>query len=171
MAAQWCHFMSFLKKNKVAVLPGILVVTLLGWLSLRLVVQRFSPRPSDLGVQGNRLKACPASPNCVSTYDLDEVHGMTPIPYVGSAAAAQAYLLTVLQNHPRTYIIRTEPGYIQVEFRSLVWDFVDDGEFYLDEHAGVIQFRSAARLGYGDSDVNRMRLEQIRAAFLSLSNE
>lgn len=163
--------MSFLKKNKVVVLPGILIITLLGWLSLRLVIQWLSPRPSDLGVQGNRLKVCPASPNCVSSYDTDEVHGMMPIPYVGSAAAAQNYLLTVLQDYPSTRIIINEPGYLQVEFRSRLWGFVDDGEFYLDGSTGVIQFRSASRLGYGDSGVNRMRLEQIRAAFLSTADE
>jgi uncharacterized protein (DUF1499 family) len=163
--------MLFLRKNKATVLFGVLLITLLGWLSLQLVIQWLSPRPSDLGVQENRLKACPASPNCVSSYDTDEIHSMMPIPYTGSAAAAQAHLLAVLQNHPRTRIVINEPGYLQVEFRSLVWGFIDDGEFYLDESAGVIQFRSASRLGYGDSGVNRIRMEQIQAAFLSTTDE
>lgn len=171
MAERWFHFMSFLKENKTIVLVGVFVVALLGWPVMRMVIQRISPRPDDLGVQQNRLKACPASPNCVSSYDTDAQHGMEPIPYAGTAAAAQARLLTVLQNYPRTRIIMHEPGYLQVEFRSLVWGFVDDGEFYFDEALSVIQFRSAARLGHGDGDANRMRLEQIRVAFLSTTDE
>ena len=159
--------MSFLKKNKTTVLFGLFVITLLGWLAMRLAIQRLSPRPEDVGVQADRLKLCPDSPNCVSTFDTDELHGMAAIPYAGNAAAAQAHLLTVLQNMPRTRIITNEPGYIRVEFRSLVWGFVDDGEFYLDETAGVIHFRSASRLGYGDSGVNRARMEQLQADFLS----
>jgi uncharacterized protein (DUF1499 family) len=41
--------------------------------------------------------------------------------------------------------------------------YVDDTEFYLDEKAGVIQVRSASRLGRSDFGVNRERIESIRA--------
>ena len=41
--------------------------------------------------------------------------------------------------------------------------YVDDTEFYLDENAGVIQVRSASRLGSSDFGVNRERIESIRA--------
>lgn len=163
--------MSFLKKNKTTVLFGFFVITLLGWLATRLTIQRLSPRPEDMGVEEGRLKLCPTSPNCVSTFDTDELHGMVAIPYTGNAAAAQNRLLTILQNTPRTRLITNEPGYIRVEFRSLVWRFVDDGEFYLDETARVIHFRSASRLGYGDNGVNRTRMEQVQAAFLSAPGE
>ena len=43
--------------------------------------------------------------------------------------------------------------------------YVDDVEFALDEKAGVIHVRSASRLGIRDMDVNRKRIESIRAQF------
>jgi uncharacterized protein (DUF1499 family) len=41
--------------------------------------------------------------------------------------------------------------------------FVDDAEFWFDPVAGVIQVRSASRVGRGDLGVNRARIESIRA--------
>ena len=42
---------------------------------------------------------------------------------------------------------------------------VDDVEFSLDAGAGLINVRSASRVGYSDFGVNRKRVERIRAAF------
>lgn len=52
--------------------------------------------------------------------------------------------------------------YLHVEFRSRFFGFVDDTEFALDEVAGVVHVRSAARLGHSDFGVNRRRVETIR---------
>ena len=43
--------------------------------------------------------------------------------------------------------------------------FVDDVEFALDAPAGVIDVRSASRLGAEDFGTNRRRIEAIRSAF------
>jgi uncharacterized protein (DUF1499 family) len=37
-------------------------------------------------------------------------------------------------------------------------------EFYVDEAAGLIHFRSASRLGEGDMGVNRQRMEMLTAS-------
>jgi uncharacterized protein (DUF1499 family) len=42
---------------------------------------------------------------------------------------------------------------------------VDDAEFWLDPAAGVIQVRSASRLGSKDFGVNRKRIEAIRSRY------
>ena len=44
--------------------------------------------------------------------------------------------------------------------------FVDDVEFVVDASQGLIQVRSASRLGYKDFDVNRNRIETVRAALI-----
>lgn len=154
--------MSFLKKNKRTVWWLLPVALLGGWLILRWLVVMMSPRPDNLGVQNGRLAECPASPNCVSSYAVDELHGMEAIPLAEDAAATQSHLLAVIQDQPRTRIISNEPGYLHVEFRSLGWGFIDDVEFYVDEAAGLLHFRSASRLGYGDAEVNRARMTHIR---------
>ncbi len=45
--------------------------------------------------------------------------------------------------------------------------FVDDLEFWSNPALGVIDLRSASRLGREDFGVNRERIEAIRAAYLA----
>ena len=59
--------------------------------------------------------------------------------------------------------------FIYVDFFSEVFGFVDDVEFYFNK-PGVIEFRSASRIGYSDLGVNRKRMEAIRRKFNDLSN-
>ena len=63
----------------------------------------------------------------------------------------------------RVNIARDEPGYLYAEFTTRLMGFVDDAEFHLDEKSGVIDVRSASRLGRKDFGVNRARIEGIRA--------
>jgi uncharacterized protein (DUF1499 family) len=86
--------------------------------------------------------------------------------YDGETAVAQEKIRTLIQAMPNSTLITNQPGYIHAEFRSPTMGFIDDIEFYFDENAGLIQFRSASRLGYGDMGVNRNRMEEIRNAFL-----
>jgi uncharacterized protein (DUF1499 family) len=117
-----------------------------------------------------RLAPCPRTPNCVSTQAPPGPKHMDPIPYTGTRAAAQERLLRVLRAHPRTHVVREEPGYVHAECRSRIFRFVDDVELEIDEPqgaAGLIHFRSASRLGRKDFGVNRARMEQLRTAFES----
>ena len=59
----------------------------------------------------------------------------------------------------------TEPDYIRAEFRSRIFQFVDDVEFLFENQGNVIHVKSASRTGYSDFGVNRKRVEKIRAAF------
>lgn len=119
--------------------------------------------------QQQRFAPCPNSPNCVSTQTPtdDKIHAIEPIAYTGSLVAANQRLLAILQALPRTTLIMIEADYIYVEFRSRLWRFVDDVEFYFDETQHQIHFRSASRLGQGDLGVNRKRMEEIRQRFVS----
>jgi uncharacterized protein (DUF1499 family) len=115
-----------------------------------------------------RLAPCPRTPNCVSTEAPEgSSKRMDPIPYTGSQDRARARLVDVLRKHPRTRIVREEPGYLKAECRSAIFRFVDDVEFVFDDVARRIHFRSASRLGRSDFGVNRKRMEEISAAFLA----
>lgn len=118
-------------------------------------------RPSDLGVQSGRLKACPDSPNCVCSYDSDAQHGIVPIAYSKSATEAMATLKQIIQGMERTAIITESENYLYAEFTSKLMGYVDDVEFYCD--GSVIQVRSASRLGQSDLGVNRKRIEALRS--------
>lgn len=121
--------------------------------------------PANLGVDNGRLAPCPSSPNCVSTQAEDDDHGMEPLVYTGSVEKAQAQILAILEGMERVTIVTNELGYIHAEARSRIFRFVDDVEFYFDESAKLIHFRSAARLGHGDGGVNRSRMQDISRAF------
>ena len=63
-----------------------------------------------------------------------------------------------------------EPQYVHAVFKTRLLRFRDDFEARLDADAGVIQVRSASRLGYSDLGANRRRVEAIRAAFQAAMN-
>ena len=67
----------------------------------------------------------------------------------------------------RLDIVDNQPTYIRAETQSPLIGFIDDNEFYIDEEAGVIHIRAAARLGQSDLNKNRERMDSIRAAFNS----
>lgn len=109
------------------------------------------------------LTPCPDKPNCVSTEASGKAQ-MAPIPFAGTAAEAQDALRRAITALPRSTVTRDEPGFVAAEFRSRVFGFVDAAEFVIDADARVIRFRSGARSGHYDFDVNRERMEALRAA-------
>lgn len=122
-----------------------------------------SPRPG--GIVEGRLAPCPASPNCVCTYDTDSQHAIEPLEFAGSQSDALAALRTVIHQQPRAQIVSQRENYLHAEFASLVFGFVDDVEFLIDDHQRRIHFRSASRLGRSDFGANRRRLEAIRRSW------
>jgi uncharacterized protein (DUF1499 family) len=113
------------------------------------------------------LPPCPPTPNCVSTQAADAIHAIAPIPYRGSADAALAKMIAVVESMPRAKIVERGPRTLRAEFRSRIFRFVDDVMFEIDEGKKTIEFRSASRVGRKDFGVNRKRMETIRALLVS----
>ena len=122
-------------------------------------------RPANLGVKSGKLAPCPTSPNCVSTQAVDAEHRIDVIPFTGSRVDALARLKRAIATLPRAASVTETADYLHVECTSLIFRFVDDVEFWIDETNHVIHFRSASRVGRGDLGVNRRRMEAIREAF------
>ena len=113
----------------------------------------------------DRLSPCPDSPNCVSSQSDDTAHFTEPLHYTGNLAEARQKLIGLLGNSKRVRLISAETDYIHAEFRSLIFNFVDDVEFYFSSEDRIIHVRSASRTGYYDFGVNHRRLERLRATF------
>ena len=113
------------------------------------------------------LAPCPDSPNCVSSLasGSDREHYVAPFSFSGDPAAAWQQLRTAVLAEKRVTIVEEKEDYLHAEMRSLIFRFVDDVEFSLDADAGLINVRSASRVGYSDFGVNRKRVERIRTAF------
>ena len=120
-----------------------------------------NPVPST----SNRRKMitpCPDKPSCVSSLDMDKKCFVKPLMFEGDMAEAHQRLLTILSEFGRAQVIVSEKNFIQAEFVSAVFGFVDDVEFYFDNRQKSIQVKSASRVGFSDLGVNRRRVEKIR---------
>ena len=77
-------------------------------------------------------------------------------------------LVSIAQALPRTEVVESSKNYWRGICRSLIFRFPDDLEILkLDERSlvsgskGIIQIRSAARLGQSDLGVNKKRVEYL----------
>lgn len=123
-------------------------------------------RPTNLGYTNGKFAPPSWKPNCVSsTVEKSDKHYIEPIAFSGDANTAWAKFAGLVKGQTRVSMVSEKPGYLYVEAKSAGLGFVDDVEFALDEKASVIHVRSASRLGVRDFDVNRKRIEGIRAAF------
>jgi len=154
--------------------PALLISLLLMLALLTLVAGQVGlfrgTRPADLGVREGRLKAPSPTPNSVSSQaGLWPGHPQTAYAQIdglalrGSGPDTLARLTALLADTPGVTLVQTRPDYLQAEFRSRWLGFSDDVEFWVDPAAGVIQVRSASRLGAEDLGVNRARIESLRA--------
>lgn len=121
--------------------------------------------PVAAGETGGVLAPCPHRPNCVSSMAEDAAHHVAPLPYATDRARAREALQQVIAATPRAAVVDRRSDYIHVTFKSRVFGFVDDVEFYFPPNEPVIHVRSASRTGYSDFGVNRKRVAHLRQRF------
>ncbi|KRC11487.1 hypothetical protein D9M68_733830 [compost metagenome] len=132
-------------------------------------------QPADLGVKDGRLKPPSRTRNSVSSQaELVPDHPqrayatIDPLPFKAAGAAASLKALeTVLRDMPGVTIVAQRPDYLYAQAQTRWLKFVDDVEFWANPASGVVELRSASRLGREDFGVNRKRIEAIRAAYLA----
>lgn len=122
-------------------------------------------RPKNIGVAEGRLSLCPEKPNCVSSISTEEKHAIRPFTYESGKDQAYEALLRVISNQERATITVQKGDYLHIEFKSKLFGFVDDVEFYFPMSEPLIHVRSASRVGYSDLGVNRKRIETLRVQF------
>lgn len=158
-------------KTFVLVLLGLVAAVLTG---ARLGLLN-GQRPNDLGVTNGRLKPPSLTRNSVSSqsrlfpgHPQQAYAAIEPLPLRdGNAAASMQTLSTVLQAMPGVTIVEQRPDYLYAQAQTRWLRFVDDVEFWVDPAGGVIELRSASRLGREDFGVNRQRIDAVRAAYLA----
>jgi len=148
------------------------------WIAIAVVVVLLAARfgafagrmPEGLGVHDGKLKAPARTPNSLSSQadlwpdaPLKEYARIAPLPLQGDAKGSMARVASVVEALPGTRIVEQRDDYLYAQFTSALMRFVDDVEFWVDPSAGVVQVRSASRVGRKDFGVNRARIETIRA--------
>ncbi|MCH2169641.1 DUF1499 domain-containing protein [Myxococcota bacterium] len=122
-----------------------------------------SPLTPPTGGLGNGLAPCPDTPNCVSSEASDVQHAVAPLVIRGNPEVAWQVTREVVGALPRVIVVAEGQGWLRAECRSALFRFVDDLDLRVYADRGVIEVRSASRVGYGDLGVNRRRVENLRA--------
>ena len=87
----------------------------------------------------------------------------------GDGPATIAKLAQIVEGMEGARIQERRPDYLYAQFTTKMMRFVDDAEFWFDPVNGAVQVRSASRVGRKDFDVNRKRIEAIRASLAASS--
>jgi uncharacterized protein (DUF1499 family) len=175
----YCDKLYFLKaismRYLILFLMAVALVALAVLIAGQLGLLRGKAAP-DLGLRDGKLKPPSRTPNSVSSQaDLWPAHPMqayariSPLKITGDGSADMQKIAAILAKMPRTVVIKQEPHYIYAQSSTALLKFTDDVEFALNADQGVIDLRSASRLGRQDFGVNRARVEAIALAFAQQS--
>lgn len=118
---------------------------------------------------GQGLPPCPSAPHCVSSLSQDKDHHVPPLSGGPDMATARENLIKVLKSFPRVTYKTVGDNRIHAEFTSLIFRFTDDVDFLIHQN-GLIDVRSASRIGYWDFGVNHRRVEKLRKKLDSLKS-
>jgi uncharacterized protein (DUF1499 family) len=143
----------------IAILAVVAVIALL-------VMGKMSTRGQAPGLVDGRLSRCPDKPNCVcSEYREDTAHHIHTLELSEQSAKSVKEKMVATITESGGVIATQQAGYIGATFTSPLFGFVDDLEIRFDFDAGLIHFRSASRVGYGDLGANRKRVNSIQLRF------
>ena len=134
-------------------------------LCLAFTVAGCSGTRPELGIVDSKLRPCPPSPKCISSFAEDDKYGTSSFYFAGESVPAWQSLTSIIRDMDRAEIISQTGTYLHVEFTSPIFRFVDDVEFLLDPKSRKIDMRSASRMGYSDFGVNSRRLKKIHKLF------
>jgi uncharacterized protein (DUF1499 family) len=131
-------------------------------------------QPEGLGLREGKLKPPSKTPNSVSSQaalwpdPAQREAAIAPLALVGDGPATIDRLARIIEGMEGARIVERRPDYLYAQFTTRLMRFVDDAEFWFDPAAGVVQVRSASRVGRKDFGVNRARIEAIRARMAAL---
>ncbi|MEE4251469.1 MAG: DUF1499 domain-containing protein [Alcanivoracaceae bacterium] len=120
-------------------------------------------------VHALELPDCPQTPNCVSSQASDEARRVAPLIAGGSVAESAQMLTAILDSLPRVEWSAPADNVVKATFKTLILRFTDDVLFHIDDD-GLIQVRSASRIGYSDLGANRSRVEMLREKLAASKN-
>ncbi len=117
--------------------------------------------PENLGVSNGELAPLPSSPNAVSSQTNMEDKKVAPFPFKKTLEETKIAIKKALQAYGGIDIVKEQSNYIHAVSTTPLLHFNDDLEFYFDENARCVQFRSASRTGYSDMGLNKKRYEHL----------
>lgn len=145
--------------NIISILIVLFVIS-----AVLLAVLSCASHPPKVQLVDGRLRACPKSPNCVSSEGDGTSSRIEPLTFQGLPEKAWGDLKETIRELGGK-IQEEHDGYLWATFTSRLFRFVDDVEFRMVSSDGMIHLRSGSRVGHSDLGVNRRRVEKLRALF------
>lgn len=118
-----------------------------------------------LGHSNGQLAPLSGNPNGVSTRTDNADTLVDPWPFKADQATTMEAIKAAVAAYGGADIVREEADYLRVVFVTPKMGFRDDAEFYLDDQARVVHFRSESRAGKSDLGLNRQRHEQLTTLY------
>jgi uncharacterized protein (DUF1499 family) len=144
----------------VFIVAAVIVVAGLAALSYTTRETRISTEPRP------QLRACPGTPNCVSSLSDDPQFSIKPILLDDTDSNTAWQRLTAAIEQSGGEIVRQDDRYLHAVYTSTLFRFKDDLEAVLSENR--IDIRSASRAGKSDLGKNRQRVERLLAVYSEL---
>ena len=111
-----------------------------------------------------KLKPCPKAPRCAASQGAVDERLVAPLQLRDGSAETWQALIDLLSTWPRTEVVERSDTYAHAEIVSPWHFYTDDVELQRAQDSEQVSIRSTGRIGHYDFNVNRDRLEALRAA-------
>ena len=145
---------------KVIIVISAIAMVLVAAVMIFMLVKN-TKTPAGLGVNNGKLAPMPASPNAVSSQTEDMEKMVDPFPFKEGLKETKEVIKKALLAYGNIEIHVEEQKYFHAVSTTSTMKYHDDLEFYFDEQAGLVHFRSASRVGYSDMGLNRERYNRL----------
>ena len=132
--------------------------------SLFIVSSCSANQPKTVGLKNNNLSVCSGRPNCVSSLNSEPDFMVAPFKLNKAESWDQIKEITVKKTNWK--LITSTDNYLHFECSTTFLRFIDDLQLNLKAN-GIVQLRSASRIGYSDFGANRKRVEKLRRELTS----
>ena len=126
--------------------------------------------PKSLGINNGQLSPMPKSPNAVSSQTDAADKQVEALPMIGSELQTKQKIISCPKEVGANVINNETENYLHSVFTSRLMRFKDDVEFYIDESAKLVHFRSASRIDHSDLGANRKRYQAFKELYLTSIN-
>lgn len=144
----------------------VITIAVLGLLT-RVAIGLFSSNREATGLTKTAdnkatLSGCDNLQNCTASTATKRRNLVKALDYDVPPEEVIETFSRLIESQSGTNIITKNSHYLHATYKTALLGYIDDLELLLDESTGVLNIRSASRLGQSDFGANRKRIEALR---------
>lgn len=142
----------------VIVILGLVARIAIGFFSANLIATGLVTTDSNAPT----LSGCDGLHNCTASTATTKRNQVASLDYSVDASEVIEKFSRLIAAQRGTKIVTQEANYLHATFKTTLLGYTDDLELLLDENTGILNIRSASRIGKSDLGANRKRIEALR---------